>query len=397
MNTVAQTTAFFYTLTDAFCFVIIAILLYTALIDADRNRNRWHQINVMVMLMVFCLIEIVWILAFEDVILSRTIFARTLTNVLLYCSINACSFSMFLLLNSSLEKISKKSIISYKLPFAVFWFIMIVILSTPWTKLVFSISHDGVLHWGPMYIPFMIIIIGDLILSAVRSLLIAFHPENEAYKSMCILVALYAVPVFLGGYIHVAHYEVPSVAIGLTISILLFYVMQMREQVSIDDLTGINNRKQGERFFLRYIKALNVQQSDNEKGLYLFMADMNKFKSINDTYGHTEGDNALVLAAEALKDACALYADKCMLCRFGGDEFVIGGFFDYDDEADVFAHIMESAVTRRGKEHNLPYTLSISVGFARYQREYKTLKNFLSVADKRMYSIKRGSADAAKA
>ena len=388
MNTVGQTTAFFYTLTDAFCFVIIAILLYTTLIDADRNRNRWYQINLMLALLVFCLIDVVWIFVYEG-ILPRNSVTRIVSNVFLYCSINCCSFCMFLLLNLNLEIVSKRNIPSMFVPFAVFWLIMAVIVTTPWTNLLFTIDSDGVLHPELLYVPCMCVIIGDLILSSVRGLIMAFRPENETSRGFCIIIALYAIPVFSGGYIHLVNYEIPSVSIGLTISILLFYVMQMREQVSIDALTGINNRKQGEKFFLKHIQNINLQETQNLSGLYLFMIDVNKFKSINDTYGHSEGDNALIITAEALRDACTFYADKCMLCRFGGDEFVIGGMFESDELAQVFSDMIKDCVAKKCMQKQIAYSLSVSVGFERYNPEYKTFKALLVAADKKMYEQKK--------
>lgn len=388
MNTVAQTTAFFYTLTDAFCFVIIAILLYTTLIDADRNRNRWYQINLMIMLLVFCLIDIVWIFVYEG-ILPRTHATRMISNVFLYCCINACSFCMFLLLNLNLEIVSKHRIPSMIVPYVVFWIIMAIIITNPWTNILFSIDREGILHPELLYVPCMCVIIGDLILSTIRGLIMAFRPENEPSKGFCITIALYAIPVFSGGYIHLVNYEIPSVSIGLTISILLFYVMQMRDQVSLDALTGINNRKQGEKFFFKHIQNINSQETHSSTGLYLFIADVNKFKSINDTYGHAEGDNALIVVADALRDACTFYADKCMLCRFGGDEFVIGGMFIDDKSAEWFCEMIKDCVEKKCTQKNLTYMVTVSIGFERYKTEYRNFKTLLAAADKKMYEEKR--------
>ena len=197
-------------------------------------------------------------------------------------------------------------------------------------------------------------------------------------------------PILIGGILRAFLVSLPSVTFGTTISVLLFFVMQIREQVSIDALTGINNRRQGERFFIRQIQVINQKGYDQDGGLYLFMADLNKFKSINDTYGHTEGDNALLVTAEALRDACAQREDRCMICRFGGDEFVLGGTFDSDDKAESFCTVLKEAVAKRCKEKGLAYIVSLSIGYERYLPEYKTLKNLLSIADEKMYEQKRG-------
>ena len=235
----------------------------------------------------------------------------------------------------------------------------------------------------------MVVIMGDLLLSSIRATMLAFRPENEANKELCLLVAFYGLPILIGGLLRAFFVSLPSVAIGTSISVILFFVMQIREQVSMDTLTGINNRKQGERFFIRQIQAINQKDEEAEGGLYLFMADLDKFKGINDSYGHAEGDNALVVTAEALREACAKYADKCMLCRFGGDEFVLGGMFWSDEQAEDFCTMLKEAVARKCAKKSLPYVISLSIGYERYRKELKTLKGLLTAADKKMYEQKR--------
>ena len=371
MDLVARTAAFYYSVIDEFCIIIMAILLFTTLIDADRNKYRLRLINLMLSLVVFCLVDIFWVLVYWDV-LPKTQFLRMLSNVFLYVTINACSFSMFLLLTGCLELVQPVNF-DRRLPFIPFFAMILLALTTPLTGWLFSITEDGELVRGFMYIPFMVIIMGDLLLSSVRATVLAFRPENEANKELCLLVAFYGLPILIGGLLRAFFVSLPSVALGTSISVILFFVMQIREQVSMDTLTGINNRKQGERFFIRQIQALNQKEGETEGGLYFFMADLDKFKSINDIYGHAEGDNALVVTAEALREACAKYADKCMLCRFGGDEFVLGGMFWSDEQAEGFCTMLKVAVAKKCAEKSLPYTISLSIGYERYRKEFKAL------------------------
>lgn len=387
MDQVTRTAAFYYSLLDEFCIILMLIFLFTTLIDADRNKYRLRLINLMVSLIAFCLVDIFWVLVYWDV-LPRTQFLRTVSNVFLYCAINACSYSMFILLNGCLELVKPSKLFDKKLTMVPFWILIALAVTTPWTKLLFSIDEAGELIRGIFYIPFMVAIMGDLLLASVRAAILAFRPENEANRELCILVAFYGLPILIGGLLRAFFVSMPSVAFGTSVSVTLFFVMQIREQVSMDTLTGINNRRQGERFFIRQIQAINQRESESD-GLYLFMADLDKFKSINDTYGHNEGDNALVVTAEALREACSQYADRCMLCRFGGDEFVLGGMFNSDTTADVFCTLLNDSVARKCKQNQLPYVISLSIGYARYTKEYKTFRGLLAVADKKMYERKR--------
>ena len=366
----------------------MAIFLFTTLIDADRNKYRLRLINLMVSLIAFCLVDTFWVLVYWDV-LPRTQLLRTVSNVFLYCSINICSFSMFQMLNGCLEMVSPTTY-NKKIPFVLFFAMIALALTTPWTGLLFSIDVAGDLHRGILYIPFMIGIMGNLLFASIRAMVLAFRPENEANKELCLLVAFYGLPILIGGILRAFFVSMPSVAFGTSISVILFFVMSIREQVSMDTLTGINNRRQGERFFIRQIQAITQREDEGDSGLYLFMADLDKFKAINDTYGHNEGDNALVVTAEALREVCAQYADRCMLCRFGGDEFVLGGMFDSDAKADAFCTMLKNAVAAKCAQKSLPYMISLSIGYERYRPEFRTLKNLLAAADKKMYEQKRG-------
>lgn len=79
-----------------------------------------------------------------------------------------------------------------------------------------------------------------------------------------------------------------------------------------DSLTGINNRRSGE-------SRIRSAITNGESGLYILF-DVNKFKSINDTYGHSVGDEVLVAIAKTMEKT---FRASDILMRMGGDEFVV--------------------------------------------------------------------------
>ena len=161
----------------------------------------------------------------------------------------------------------------------------------------------------------------------------------------------------------------------------------MRDMISQDALTGIMNRRQGERFFVEQISRINEEPHSTIDCLYLFMMDLNKFKAINDTYGHTEGDRALIATADVLKKACSHIRRRCVMSRFGGDEFVIGVVFT-PEEAHFLYEKIHNLIEEKNRELNAPYKISISIGFTYYKQEFKDFTNFLAHADKLMYEMK---------
>lgn len=87
----------------------------------------------------------------------------------------------------------------------------------------------------------------------------------------------------------------------------------LKKLASTDKLTGLYNR--------RYFKNFFIQEIENnfEKEKFLIIIDIDKFKVINDTYGHQIGDKVLIEISNILKTTF----DKSKISRWGGDEFVV--------------------------------------------------------------------------
>ena len=158
---------------------------------------------------------------------------------------------------------------------------------------------------------------------------------------------------------------------------------EMRQLSIIDELTGLNNR----RGFLILAKQ-HIKIADRlKKGVALIYADMDDMKWINDTFGHKEGDRALIDIANILKST---FRASDIVARWGGDEFV-GLILESTERAgeEVRGHLQEKL-----NVHNLegarPFQLSISFGMTRYNPENPcTLEELLERGDRLMYEHKQ--------
>ena len=119
-----------------------------------------------------------------------------------------------------------------------------------------------------------------------------------------------------------------------------------------------------------------------------------KFKSINDTYGHIQGDAALVRIADALRLGARDFQHRVNIARYGGDEFVILANADDIDQIDALRDSIDRALTRLNREANAPYELSVSMGAARADPSL-SLKELIEKADEQLYEEKerRHAAD----
>jgi two-component system, cell cycle response regulator len=157
-----------------------------------------------------------------------------------------------------------------------------------------------------------------------------------------------------------------------------------------DDLTGLYNR----RGFLT-LAAEDLRQARRRRGeLVLAFADLDGLKSINDRYGHVEGDRAIRDAAVILRQT---FRDSDLVARLAGDEFVVllrEATADATDRARV-------RLARRLQEHNdaklRPYELALSMGFARERvLDEASLERLIAAADEAMYHNKQHAAAAVR-
>ena len=150
----------------------------------------------------------------------------------------------------------------------------------------------------------------------------------------------------------------------------------------LDDLTGLHNR----RGFLALAGQQLKQAHRNAQELLLFSVDVDNLKQINDSYGHQEGDTALVHTAQALR---CTFRNSDILARFGGDEFLALALeASVQNEQLIIDRLHENLKRANGAESR--HFLSASIGIARFDpRLPATLEQLMERADQAMYEVKR--------
>ena len=117
------------------------------------------------------------------------------------------------------------------------------------------------------------------------------------------------------------------------------------------------------------------------------MMDLDYFKSINDTYGHLEGDDALVRAAKALKIACGNFKRRPYIARYGGDEFIVV-LESSKADADLLVQNIRDTLEQLNEESHRPYTLKFSIGVGEFHPGMDS-NQLIEAADHALYEIKR--------
>jgi two-component system cell cycle response regulator len=150
-----------------------------------------------------------------------------------------------------------------------------------------------------------------------------------------------------------------------------------------DDLTGLNNRR---GFLLLAEQQVKIAKRQRTPFLLLFL-DLDELKVVNDTFGHAEGNRAIVEAADLLR-GCFRQSD--VLARFGGDEFAAFALSsEGTDDSTVRARIT-AALDRVNAKPDRAYPLGFSMGvLACAPGEEGSVEALLERADALMYREKR--------
>ena len=155
---------------------------------------------------------------------------------------------------------------------------------------------------------------------------------------------------------------------------------QLWEMAVNDSLTGLHVR----RYFMVRLQEEVSRTERYEKTLSVVMADLDRFKAINDTYGHTAGDQVLKAVGEYLHDSIR---DVDSVGRYGGEEFVM-----LLPETDKASALGLSERLKKGiaalKLGNLPH-ITISGGVATFPEDGRTVDELLQKADAALYTAKK--------
>jgi len=150
-----------------------------------------------------------------------------------------------------------------------------------------------------------------------------------------------------------------------------------------DALTGLYNRR---GFFTLAEQGLKSAQRIGKEMVLIFV-DLDNMKAINDTMGHKEGDQALMETAHILKNT---FRESDIIARLGGDEFVILTTNDVDASPERMINRFEEALSGHQLHSRRPYTLSMSLGVARFDPQSPcSIDTLLAQADKLMYENKQ--------
>lgn len=180
--------------------------------------------------------------------------------------------------------------------------------------------------------------------------------------------------------------------VGFLMDMTMFHTQQriLEKQLTEDPLTGLTNR----RGLHQVLSCLHQEAQDFPMGIILLFIDLDGFKAVNDRYGHAAGDEVLVAIAQRLQRAVR---QEDMVCRFGGDEFVI--MLRYVAEPKMLAERIIKKITQAihtpitlTKDVTVEVGCSMGVAYERANNLHAA-ERLLQRADGAMYQAKKAGGN----
>lgn len=251
-----------------------------------------------------------------------------------------------------------------------------LVITTQFTKLVYYITEDNVYVRSDGFVFFHMLIFAYLL----YGLFCIFLKRKTTGKHMLLPLFLFMAPVFLGIIVQYLFYGLSTVCISIAIGLVGVYISAQSESYYIDRLSGLYNRG----YLDDYLS--NVDELKHSHPIVGIMIDMDRFKEINDTYGHHVGDKAIANAGALFKKHLG---NDGFAVRYGGDEFIIITNFSEKEQAEkLIVKICEEAEQINATGEN-PYKLVFSYGIAKFHADKEDYDNFLRRMDRRMYVMKK--------
>lgn len=253
--------------------------------------------------------------------------------------------------------------------------------TSPFTGSFFRITSAGIYDRGPLFL----LQAGSTMLYnlsiPVLSLISIIRTKSAAERKKAASLIKFVIAPMSTGLVQMLNPNSPIMCMGMVLGIYFVYIDLLDLQIYNDSLTGLNNRRRAEIFLSDCITTASP-----EHPFYVYMIDVDYFKTINDKYGHMEGDHALRVVADAIKKTAD--QNRGFAARIGGDEFILSIFNSKDIDPEKISGVLKQNLDEMVQSRSLPYTLQLSDGYVKCDSSRARFTALLSEADQKLYERK---------
>lgn len=374
----------FYTEASLVCVIILTMILITdRMFHTKQEKQIWFSRAISAFILYF-ISDACWAAMLSGMFPKIRFFA-VLFNYTNYILISLMGYGLFAFIAVSGKMSFFNSIRNRRLCFIPVIVSVLFISIAYVTNPLFWINENNELN--ALYFPLMFAVPSlYLIVGFIFSVAYAFRSELREEKRRYLVIGSVPFGVMAFGMIQVVALNAPTFCFGCTIMWLWFYIQNTKALISVDDLTHLNNRGQ----INRYLEQIRYSEDSR---VIILMIDIDKFKGINDRYGHAEGDRALVIVSDALRQTCDQINASVFLGRYGGDEFTIIIQNPKDeDHTERLITLLRNNLAEKQQENSLPYELDVSIGYDEVTDGNDSVYACMTRADEKLYIDKQRNA-----
>lgn len=240
--------------------------------------------------------------------------------------------------------------------------------------ILFTITKDNVYQRGTL----VMIVYVVLFFYFIYSICLVDRSKKKGLYVQRFPTYYYVVPCMIGTLIQGLIYGITLGWVAVAIALLFVYIQLQSLNSLVDSLSGLYNR--------RYLdNILEHLKRDPKRSVYGVMMDVNGFKKINDSFGHSEGDKVIRNIGRILSDSIP----ECGIAiRYAGDEFILLLNTESEDVIKNTINLVNRNVEGFNITKKSACELSLSIGYVKYDAAAGDTEAFLKAMDQRMYAEK---------
>jgi len=360
------------------CVLVLFRILKKYFFDTNRQYEIQMFVNVLLTSIIFFLADMGWI--FLGYLCPTNITASYIVNIIYFITSGLIGFTWLCFCEVKMGyvlKDHKKLLLASLIPLLV---LIVVTLSCPVTHAIFYVDENNVYHRGPLHILQVCCMNVYFVITCIHAIIKTKDKNEIANKNQYLTFCFFIIWAIGAQIIQCIIPGYPTISIGITMALFNVFIEHRDSVISLDPLTQINNRNQ----MLKFISHKFRNHIDYIRHpIHLLIMDVDYFKSINDNFGHLEGDTALKTIANSLKKCAG--KNNTFICRYGGDEFIMICEKFSEPQIKEICKEIQQTVKQDNINLNKPYDLEISIGYACRSAENNSIPELIKAADKQLY------------
>lgn len=369
-----------YAITEAYCMIYAATILFRLNSSIGTEHEVFELRNMIFSYFGMLATDIFWALS-EDGILYIPPMINAVVNGMTLLSISLGCYFWFRFVEDRLSppymnRRHHETVI--RIPIAILCALDAASIFTGW---IFTIDAGNHYTTGPLFLIQAVINYAYLLIPTINSLIRFFRTRSRLQRTEYGTYAVYMIAPLSAGLLEDTVPTVPILALNIFMVIHLLFLTIQNMQIYHDALTDLNNRRRLDQYLEERLPKASAAHP-----VMLLMIDINRFKAINDGFGHIEGDKALKTVSAVLRKAAEKYG--AFIARYGGDEFCLvtektdGGLEELEE--DIREMLRDEQTGGNGK-----YLLTVSIGCAVCGAPENDAGGFLARADGALYAEKK--------